>query len=81
MVNLQNLKGVLTLPIGIAYDWDLQKAKALMLEGAAVIKRVLTDPEPARRLVGPEIMPLTWNSGCGSTTPDKGMGPVKSDLL
>ena len=46
--NLLRLK----IPIGIGYDSDIQQAMELMLEAAAAVDRILTDPEPVCLLMG-----------------------------
>ncbi|WP_319470246.1 mechanosensitive ion channel domain-containing protein [uncultured Pseudodesulfovibrio sp.] len=42
----------LKIPVGIAYDSDVEKAMELLVEAAKKVGRVLADPGPAARLVG-----------------------------
>ena len=42
----------LKIPVGIGYDSDLPQAMELMLEAAAGVDRILTDPQPACLLMG-----------------------------
>ncbi len=42
----------LKIPVGIAYDSDVEKAMELLVEAAKKVSRVLGDPGPAARLVG-----------------------------
>ena len=42
----------LKIPIGIGYDSDIQLAMKLMLEAAAEVDRILTDPKPSCLLMG-----------------------------
>ncbi|WP_088184301.1 mechanosensitive ion channel family protein [Sphingobium sp. Z007] len=69
------------IPVGIAYDSDLQLAQQLMLQAALDSPRVLRDPQPnvwltafGESRVDHEI--LVWISD-----PEGGVGNVKSDVL
>ncbi len=75
--NLVRLK----IPVGVAYEADLEQARDLMLEAAADTPRVLTDPKPICYLhsfgdnaVNLEV--LVWIND-----PQNGLGSVKSNLL
>ena len=62
--NLVRLK----VPAGISYGSDLEKARDLMLESAAVTKRVLKDPRPVCLLSGFGDNAVNLDCGCGLTT-------------
>jgi len=76
----QNLVRI-SVPVGVAYGSDLEKARDLMLEAAADTLRVLKDPKPACLLVGfgdnaVNLEVLVWIND-----PQNGLEPVKSDLF
>lgn len=69
------------IPIGVAYDCDIHRAQALMLEAARATPRVLNDPPP-----------VCWLQAFGESAvehdlivwigdPEQGTGNVKSDVL
>jgi len=69
------------IPISVAYDCDIHRAQALMLEAARATPRVLVDPPPVcwlsafgERAVEHDL--IVWISD-----PEQGTGNVKSDVL
>ena len=75
--NLVRLK----VPVGISYGSDLEKARDLMLESAAVTKRVLKDPGPACLLSGFGDNAINLELRVWINDPQNGLGKVKSDLF
>jgi len=70
----------LRVPIGIAYGSDLEKARQLLLETAADVKRVLRDPKPSCLLVGFGDNAVNLELQVWINDPQNGIGSVKSDL-
>ncbi|HYJ30996.1 MAG TPA: mechanosensitive ion channel domain-containing protein [Allosphingosinicella sp.] len=69
------------IPVGIAYDCDLPRAQALMIEAAKASSRVLQTPEPRvwLRAFGESSIEheiLVWISD-----PEGGVGNVQSEIL
>jgi small-conductance mechanosensitive channel len=75
--NLVRLK----VPVGVAYGSDLEKARELMLESAAVTKRVLKDPGPACILSGFGDNAVNLELRVWINDPRNGIASVKSDLF
>ncbi len=75
--NLVRLK----VPVGVAYGSDLEKARELMLESAAVTKRVLKDPGPACLLSGFGDNAVTLELRVWINDPQNGIASVKSDIF
>jgi small-conductance mechanosensitive channel len=75
--NLVRLK----MPVGVAYDSDLEKARELMLAAAADTLRVLKDPKPACLLTGFGDNTVNLELRVWINDPQHGIGSVKSDLL
>ncbi len=71
----------LRVPIGIAYNSDLEKARQLLLETAADVKRVLRDPKPNCLLAGFGENAVNLELQAWINDPQNGVGSVKSDLL
>ena len=71
----------LHVPVGVAYGSDLEKAKELMLESAAVTRRVLKDPGPVCLLAGFGDSTVNLELRVWINDPQNGIGSVKSDLL
>ena len=71
----------LPVPVGVAYGSDLEKAKELMLESAAVTKRVLKDPKPACLLTGFGDNAVNLEARVWINDPQNGIASVKSDLF
>jgi small-conductance mechanosensitive channel len=69
------------VPIGIAYNSDLEKARQLLLETAADVKRVLRDPKPNCLLAGFGENAVNLELQVWINDPQNGVGSVKSDLL
>jgi small-conductance mechanosensitive channel len=69
------------MPVGVSYGSDLEKAKELMLESAAVTKRVLKDPGPDCLLVGFGDNAVNLELGVWINDPQNGLASVKSDLF
>jgi small-conductance mechanosensitive channel len=70
-----------TVPVGVAYGADLEKAKELMLEAAAVAPRVLKDPQPSCLLTGFGDNAVNLELQVWINDPQNGMENLKSDLL
>jgi small-conductance mechanosensitive channel len=71
----------LHVPVGVAYGSDLEKAKELMLESAAVTKRVLNDPAPACLLSGFGDNTVNLEVRVWINDPQNGIASVKSDIF
>jgi len=71
----------LRIPIGIAYGSDLDKARQLLLETTADVKRVLPDPKPSCLLVGFGDNAVNLILQVWINDPQNGINNVKSDLL
>lgn len=71
----------ITIPIGIAYESDLDLAEKLLLEAALTVPRVLKDPEPSILLdaFGPSAIQLLIYISIED--PENGVGNVRSDVL
>ena len=70
-----------TVPVGVSYGSDLEKARELMLESAAVTKRVLKDPGPDCLLSGFGDNAVNLELGVWINDPQNGLASVKSDLF
>jgi small-conductance mechanosensitive channel len=70
----------LRVPVGVAYGADLEKARELMLSGAAHTPRVLKDPKPACLLTGFGDNAVNLELRVWINDPQNGIGSVKSDL-
>jgi len=71
----------ISIPVGIAYDCDVELAHRLMIEAAVAAKRVLATPTP-----------VVWMTALGESSieheirvwiadPEAGIGSVRSDIL
>lgn len=71
----------ITIPVGIAYESDLDLAEKLLLEAALTVPRVLKDPEPSILLsaFGPSAIELSIYISIDD--PENGVGNVRSDVL
>jgi len=70
-----------SVPVGVSYGSDLEKAKELMLESAAVTKRVLKDPGPDCLLSCFGDNAVNLELGVWINDPQNGLASVKSDLF
>jgi small-conductance mechanosensitive channel len=75
--NLLRLK----IPIGIGYDSDLPRAMELMLEAAAVVDRILADPQPACLLMGFGENSVDFQLRVWIHDPQNGIHNVTSQVL
>jgi small-conductance mechanosensitive channel len=75
--NLLRLK----IPIGIGYDSHIPQAMELMLEAAAEVPRVLTDPEPACLLMGFGDSSVNFQLRLWIRDPENGITNIKSQVL
>jgi small-conductance mechanosensitive channel len=75
--NLVRLK----VPVGVACDADLEKARELMLAAAADSPRVLKDPEPACLIMGFGDSAVNMDLRVWINDPQNGISSVKSDLF
>ena len=71
----------LRIPIGIGYDSDMQQAMDLMLEAAAAVERIMTDPEPACLLLGFGENSVNFQLRVWIRDPQNGVHNVKSQIL
>ncbi len=69
------------IPIGIGYDSDIPQAMALMLEAAAAVPRILTDPEPACLLMGFGDNSVNFQLRVWIRDPQNGISNIKSQIL
>ena len=71
----------LRVPVGVAYDSDLEKARELMLAAAADTLRVLKDPKPAYLITGLGDNAVNLEIRVWINDPQNGIASVKSDLF
>jgi small-conductance mechanosensitive channel len=71
----------LRIPVGIGYDSDVQQAMDLMLEAAAAVDRILTDPKPACLLMGFGENSVDFQLRVWIHDPQNGVHNVKSQIL
>lgn len=69
------------VPVGVAYDSDLNLAMQLAVEAAAAAPRVLKIPEPNCRLVGFGDNAVNLQLRIWISDPEAGITGVKSDVL
>jgi small-conductance mechanosensitive channel len=75
-----NSKIRLTTSVGVAYDTDLDKASALMVEAAQAHSRVLTDPAPKAFLTQFADSAINLELGFWIDDPEEGKGNIVSDI-
>jgi small-conductance mechanosensitive channel len=75
--NLVRLK----VPVGVACDSDLEKAKELILAAAADTQRVLKDPNPSCLITGFGDSAVNMDVRVWINDPQNGIASVKSDLF
>ena len=66
--------------VQVAYDADLEKAMALMVDAARQQPRVLADPEPGAVLTGFADSGINLELGFWVADPEAGTGGVRSDI-
>jgi small-conductance mechanosensitive channel len=71
----------LKIPIGIGYGSDLPQAMELMLEAAAKVDRILTDPKPVCLLMGFGENSVDFELRVWIGDPQNGIHNVKSQIL
>jgi small-conductance mechanosensitive channel len=71
----------LKIPIGIGYESDLPQAMDLMLEAAAKVDRILTDPQPVCLLMGFGDNSVDFELRVWIGDPQNGIHNVKSQIL
>jgi small-conductance mechanosensitive channel len=71
----------LKIPIGISYNADVHKARALCLEAAAETPRVLKEPSPVCLLLGFGDSSVELELRIWIQDPKNGVHNVKSDVL
>lgn len=69
------------VPVVIAYDADLDRAEALMLQAARSVPRVLVAPPPTVWLDSFGENGVAFVIHCWITDPEEGVGNVRSDVL
>jgi small-conductance mechanosensitive channel len=74
--NLVRLK----VPVGVAYDADLEQARDLMLQAAGDTPRVLKDPKPSCYLLSFGDNAVNLELRVWINDPQNGLGSVKSNL-
>jgi len=75
--NLVRLK----LPVGVAYDTDVEAAMHLMISASLTVPRVLPVPEPTCCLVGFGESAINLELRVWISDPEKGLASVKSNLF
>ncbi len=68
------------LPVQISYDDDPEQAMGILLEAARVSPRVLSDPEPAARLMGFGDNGIDLELRVWIRDPQQGVANVRSDI-
>jgi small-conductance mechanosensitive channel len=71
----------LQVPVGVAYDANLEQARDLMLEAAEDTTRVLKDPKPSCYLMNFGDNAITLELRVWINDPQSGISSVKSSLL
>lgn len=71
----------LKIPIGIGYESGLPQAMELMLEAAAKVNRILTDPQPTCLLMGFGENSVDFELRVWIGDPQNGIHNVKSQIL
>nr|WP_243415042.1 mechanosensitive ion channel domain-containing protein [Altererythrobacter segetis] len=69
------------VPIGVAYESDLELAEKLMLEAAKASPRVLNSPPPSVWLDAIGESSVNYVIQCWISDPEEGIGNVRSDVL
>ncbi len=69
------------VPVSVAYDTDIAKAEALMLQAARAVPRVLNDPAPGAWLSAFADNAIKFEIQCWIEDPEEGVGNVRSDVL
>jgi small-conductance mechanosensitive channel len=70
-----------SIPVGVAYDTDIELAEALMLQAVTAHPRILADPEPAVRLIALGDNAIQFEMRIWIDDPEDGLGNVRSDVL
>ena len=70
----------ISLPVGVSYESDLEKARDLMLEVAQATPRVLVDPKPTCLLMGFGDSTINLEIRIWINDPQNGIGRIKSEL-
>jgi len=71
----------LKIPVGVAYESDVEKAMTLLEEAARQVARVLRSPAPAARLMGFGDSSVDLELRVWIADAEKGVGSVRSDVL
>ncbi|HSQ94574.1 MAG TPA: mechanosensitive ion channel domain-containing protein [Croceibacterium sp.] len=69
------------VPIGVAYETDIDLAEKLMLEAAKASPRVLNSPPPSVWLDAIAESSVNYVVQCWISDPEEGIGNVRSDVL
>jgi small-conductance mechanosensitive channel len=69
------------VPVGVAYDSDMDLVQKLLLEAAAAVPRVMNDPAPSVWMAGFGESSVNFAVHCWILDPEEGVGNVKSDVL
>ena len=71
----------LEIPVGIAYESDVEKALTLLRQAASGVERVLADPAPAPRLIGFGDSSVDLELRLWIADAENGVTNVRSDVL
>ena len=71
----------ISVPVGVSYDTDMDKAEALMLEAAKSCARVLTSPPPVVWMKAFGESSVDFAIQCWIQDPEEGVGNVQSAVL
>lgn len=69
------------VPVSVAYDTDIDKAEAIMLQAARAVKRVHNKPAPTVWLSAFGENAIEFEIQCWIDDPEEGVGNVRSDVL
>lgn len=70
-----------TIPISVAYGSDIDLVEALLLEAAAAVPRVLTEPGPSVQLTALGTSAIDFLVAVWIEDPEHGIGPIRSGVL
>jgi small-conductance mechanosensitive channel len=69
------------VPVGVAYDSDMDLVQKLLLEAAAAVPRVMKDPAPSVWMGGFGESSVDFVIHCWILDPEEGVGNVRSEVL
>ena len=71
----------ISIPVGIAYDCDVERAQALMIEAAKASNRVLDTPAPVVWMTAFGESSIDHEIRVWISDPEGGVGNIRSDIL